>query len=194
MLSESRAKYPAPAAPRSGSVTHALSSVPYRAALTARNKTKGRIARISPAPTIALFKLRCLRLTPGSASTPGQTPRSAAAAATAAAAAAPPASRSASASANSASAASANSASADPASAASATASAATTASSQVKEGSRLLNTFLVEKVERRQGDVGNLLLTQSEGLKRGRSRRRHTRYRFAGCCRRCSQGQSCKT
>ena len=162
--------------------------LPYRAALTAHNKLRAGSLRISPAPTIVLFKLRCLRLAPGSAPTPRQTPCSAAAAATAPSAPA-------SASASSASAASA-SASADPATTSAATASAAAAPAStagELQHRPRLLDTFLVEKVERRQGDVGNLLLTQSEGLKRGRSRRRHTCYRFAGCCRRCSQGQSCK-
>ena len=177
------------------SVTLTLSGVPYRAALTAHNRIRAGSLRFSPAPTTALFKLGCLRSAPGSATTPRQAPSSnGAAAAAATAAATPPASSSASASTDSASSAAADPASAAPASTTSAAAASASTASTgEMKHGPGLLDAFFVEKVECSQGDVGYLLLTQSKSLRRRRGRRRHTRYRFAGCRRRCSQGQPCK-
>ncbi len=152
---------------------------------------RGRIAsRLSGPHTNKFLKTRWLGSAPGPAPTPRQTPTHAAAATAAAATATESASSASSASAAAPAATAADSASAAAAPAAStAAASAASAASGELKQGPRLVDTFLFEKVECSQGDVGYLLLTYGKRLNRRCGRRWHTRYRFAGRRSRCSQG-----
>jgi hypothetical protein len=82
-----------------------------------------------------------------------------------------------------ASAASAASAAASAASAASAAATSAAATSGKLLTELERSGVFLVEDIERRQADVRDFFVTESDNLTRCRIRRRHIRYRSAGRC-----------